>query len=107
MLVYKSDREHRELHSFPTRRSSDLEEQVREGLALRPWEELREQVVLGAAGFARGVKRRVGARWEEHTSELQSRLHRVWRVPLELKTVIAAVEKARGELWEDFRDRHG
>ena len=74
---------------------------------MRPWEELREQVVLGAAGFARGVKRRVGAARGKGAGSREGVLGRWLREPVELKKVIAAVEKARGERWEDFRDRHG
>src|SRR3989449_9456860 len=71
---------------FPTRRSSDLT--VRELPAVR-------RVAGGVrAGAIRGVARRGGARRgpcpqvrrsEEHTSELQSRLHLVCRLLLEKK----------------------
>src|SRR5205809_2540245 len=67
------------LNSFPTRRSSDL----------RRW---RGRVRRNDP--PRGVRRRPpGAGWarpcrsEEHTSELQSRLHLVCRLLLEKKTV--------------------
>src|SRR2546422_7035702 len=43
-------------------------------------------VVVGlACGFALGFNRLIGSRSEEHTSELQSRLHLVCRLLLEKK----------------------
>src|SRR5207302_10897047 len=73
----------RDLHSFPTRRSSDLAENT---LVTKP---------LGTPGFARAKTGMHGAliRWpaaeparsEEHTSELQSRENLVCRLLLEKK----------------------
>src|SRR5947209_16873547 len=65
---------HRALHSFPTRRSSDLLPLPtrRRGTASRP------RVALPAERPAR-------ARSEEHTSELQSRQYLVCRLLLEKK----------------------
>src|SRR5205809_6914356 len=84
--------DHRDLHSFPTRRSSDLEYvgRVVIGMPVPSWQaqlrvrrvvetadrvERRELVLLGEPGM----------RSEEHTSELQSRLHLVCRLLLEKK----------------------
>src|SRR5439155_26457053 len=83
-----------DLHSFPTRRSSDLIElssQRREGLR-----ESMEQIL--AAGLEKGLvldatigesveQAKTFWRWrsEEHTSELQSRGHLVCRLLLEIK----------------------
>src|SRR5947199_6776185 len=76
---------HRDLHSFPTRRSSDL---------------------LSAAGFCRSpaargapMKRGLkhGIRSEEHTSELQSLRHLVCRLLLEKKKA----DKLREHIYED------
>src|SRR5437870_11981924 len=69
----------RHLHSFPTRRSSDLEaaafmEQYLRAHATDPG---------GVVRSTRAVLRR--ARSEEHTSELQSRGHLVCRLLLEKK----------------------
>src|SRR5205809_6088530 len=76
--------DHRVLHSFPTRRSSDLE--------LKTWDDVKLLTVavdrltkwyrpgllcIGDAAHA--------MRSEEHTSELQSRLHLVCRLLLEKK----------------------
>src|SRR5687768_10739736 len=100
---------HRALHSFPTRRSSDLvavgvafqqkEWESGEGLSQRGVVELAvdealialeefeaaDEVVVVVGGFVVGLGE-VGAREdddrsEEHTSELQSRLHLVCRPP--------------------------
>src|SRR5690348_14829087 len=69
---------HRELHSFPTRRSSDLEERAADADAGEgPREPDADRVGrLHAAGARRS---------EEHTSELQSPVHLVCRLLLEKK----------------------
>src|SRR5436305_7087151 len=66
---------HRDLHSFPTRRSSDL-----------------YVAVVVVASLARAFGKRHGGRRhhprsEEHTSELQSRPHLVCRLLLEKKNI--------------------
>src|SRR2546422_7905322 len=58
----------------------------------------RERVILGDMGLAEGVrrsflKRGIEERSEEHTSELQSRLHLVCRLLLEKK------KKTRARRW--------
>src|SRR5215813_5985430 len=71
--------DHRDLHSFPTRRSSDPARQVVErtrGQCLLPGDRLRR------AAQPRAV------RSEEHTSELQSRPHLVCRLLLKKKNHI-------------------
>src|SRR5438876_7596161 len=69
--------DHRDLHSFPTRRSSDLD-----------FVEAVGQLFIDAAQFA-PARRRVRSheliRSEEHTSELQSPVHLVCRLLLEKK----------------------
>src|SRR5205809_7842189 len=72
---------HRDLHSFPTRRSSDLScSPVTETryLPLRENNTERTGVVEWMNDFTT-------SRSEEHTSELQSRLHLVCRLLLEKK----------------------
>src|SRR5439155_24650706 len=83
---------HRDLHSFPTRRSSDLSEMIiwggadnritsrgyRYSPASDTW------TPMNAPGVHRGPRVR-GGRSEEHTSELQSRGHLVCRLLLEKK----------------------
>src|SRR5687768_17920864 len=74
---------HQDLHSFPTRRSSDLAQRVALG-AVRGDEQLRV-APHDDGDLAEGRRRGDGTRSEEHTSELQSRLHLVCRLLLEKK----------------------
>src|SRR5437763_12351613 len=78
-FFFYSSGAHRDLHSFPTRRSSDLKDQ---GLGLLVWSPL-------AGGFLSGKFTRDGGsrqpRSEEHTSELQSPMYLVCRLLLEKK----------------------
>src|SRR5438477_5669727 len=80
---------HRDLHPFPTRRSSDLSDTPRSdsapgGTALlpgcRPRRRLRSRAVCPHAPSPAG-----GERSEEHTSELQSHVNLVCRLLLEKK----------------------
>src|SRR5207302_9198602 len=73
---------HRDLHSFPTRRSSDLSTSSRSGSNPRPIKRARKSGTVGSCSVA--------ARSEEHTSELQSREKLVCRLLLEKK------KRARG-----------
>src|SRR5687767_15301023 len=86
---------HRDLHSFPTRRSSDLVAGRAEHRA-GPGEIGRQRVGLGASTSLRvigripvavGLDRGAGQpeRSEEHTSELQSLAYLVCRLLLEKK----------------------
>src|SRR5207253_9936384 len=94
---------HRPLHSFPTRRSSDLERTFRiSGRFVMA--DTNQPVPVSAFGYglldpsgrllgdyyggtanARGEFQATGLRSEEHTSELQSRGHLVCRLLLEKK----------------------
>src|SRR5439155_20223999 len=84
---------HRDLHSFPTRRSSDLDV-FAAVLALRPGS-FRAAVQLGLANEGLGDQNELhgGSRSEEHTSELQSRGHLVCRLLLEKKKKTVATAK--------------
>src|SRR5947208_13340946 len=73
-FFFHSYRDHRDLHSFPTRRSSDLR---RERHRQRAGEGSRDR--QGTEDHDHGV------RSEEHTSELQSPDHLVCRLLLEKK----------------------
>src|SRR5687768_11819890 len=75
---YSAD--HRHLHSFPTRRSSDLLRPRAPSEARRP-----DRPHPHLVGRDRRGGLDVQARSEEHTSELQSRLHLVCRLLLEKK----------------------
>src|SRR5205814_5314146 len=91
LFFFYSHAAHRDLHSFPTRRSSDLgargrpardaSNRSRRGYVRgppRPWRPL-------CAAGARSAPRLRKARSEEHTSELQSLRHLVCRLLLEKK----------------------
>src|SRR5205814_8584163 len=83
LLLFHHHDPHRTLHSFPTRRSSDLEP----GLAGTVEE---QRVVEGPQERRCGIRRvrnggRSAVRSEEHTSELQSLRHLVCRLLLEKK----------------------
>src|SRR5436309_15888427 len=83
---------HRVLHSFPTRRSSDLEFEARH--VVETGTQLVERSSAIAAAVAAGDLAVVGAtRSEEHTSELQSRENLVCRLLLEKKKLKTAVNK--------------
>src|SRR5687767_15428987 len=82
--------DHRDLHSFPTRRSSDLGV-ITGSRAPRPVENicgarLVEQLTLTVSAPLRIIEVPVGiTRSEEHTSELQSLAYLVCRLLLEKK----------------------
>src|SRR5207302_8072950 len=72
--------DHPDLHSFPTRRSSDLSSLVRSQRAMLP---APTSVADASGGMIVTVV--VADRSEEHTSELQSRENLVCRLLLEKK----------------------
>src|SRR5688572_30854808 len=80
--------DHRDLHSFPTRRSSDLLPAI--VISVGEFLELDEEKLIDAMLVAGGVggviaQRASLARSEEHTSELQSQSNLVCRLLLEKK----------------------
>src|SRR5438876_6016985 len=82
---------HRNLHSFPTRRSSDLLGHHRHGLA-RPVELLDALGRIPAGGDDT-------VRSEEHTSELQSPVHLVCRLLLEKKNNDVVHRETKVQEW--------
>src|SRR5207253_4345500 len=99
-FVFYAARALPDLHSFPTRRSSDLGEFVgapvvaqRRALCLRNFEYTRKSCDAlaqplhkrGRAAFVVALRPRLCRRSDEHTSELQSRGHLVCRLLLEKK----------------------
>jgi REP element-mobilizing transposase RayT len=77
------------------------ERAVREGLADTPWERLIGGVVLGTQAFAERLKSSLNANPREQPG-LRPLIQRIrW------EQIVAAVEQAKGERWEQFRDRHG
>src|SRR5207249_8727848 len=85
---------HRVLHSFPTRRSSDLRRAAAAArerlldLAAARWN-LDRSALEVAGGRVQDPNRS-----EEHTSELQSRFELVCRLLLEKKNIMTTVEHA-------------
>jgi REP element-mobilizing transposase RayT len=77
-----------------------IEEAIRQGLAVSPWEELRDRTVLGGVDFARRLAQRIGLGKGEKTGA--RRLARPT-----VAQIIRVVEAVKGEKWESFRDRHG
>src|SRR5207302_2358856 len=93
-FVFPCYRPHPALHSFPTRRSSDLSISLQISTPLpsakpsaftahRPPSEVTN--LRAADGSSKVPARAVGMRSEEHTSELQSRENLVCRLLLEKK----------------------
>src|SRR5437773_12324083 len=75
--------DHRDLHSFPTRRSSDLLRELTEIADKTVKVELERSSGVGDVRIVGGLLRAV--RSEEHTSELQSHHDLVCRLLLEKK----------------------
>src|SRR5687768_17888732 len=87
ILLFYSVVIHRDLHSFPTRRSSDLNQlRVSSMTSSEPSSCILKSLTLVAIrGSQTTGPPGVCSRSEEHTSELQSRLHLVCRLLLEKK----------------------
>src|SRR6185369_4553149 len=79
-----------------------VERTVREGLEKTPWESLHEQVVLGGAEFLARLRKHVRGDVQE-----QRGARRLLDSRPRLGAVIAAVEKVKGQKWDEFRERHG
>jgi putative transposase len=79
-----------------------VEAELREGRAKRPWDELKEQVVLGSREFLSGLKEALGGDERE-----QRGVRRLLEERPRLTAVIQCVEKLKGMSWEEFRNRHG
>src|SRR5689334_24382410 len=78
--------DHRDLHSFPTRRSSDLESRgVARRVQLRINGHQQLALLLRDAPAVVLDLQNLVVRSEEHTSELQSQFHLVCRLLLEKK----------------------
>jgi len=75
---------------------------VREGSAKSPWEELQDQVVLGGEQFLQTLRAHVTGNARE-----QRGAKRLAQARPKLEEVIANLEKVKGQLWTEIRDRHG
>ena len=77
------------------------ESAVRQGVMERPWDRLIAGLVLGTEAFARTLRRELRAnRREQHQVKALCR-------PVMWEQIIAALEKLKGERWEEFKNRHG
>src|SRR6266513_3355258 len=84
--------DHRDLHSFPTRRSSDRTRHARRIRFKRP-RDANHHVLDGEVA---------GVRSEEHTCELQSRFERGCRLLLEKKKMSSTTAGAAEVMLEEF-----
>ena len=71
-------------------------------MAKSPWEELKEQVVLGSQEFVSGLREHLTGDEREQRGARRLREQRP-----DLARVIRCVEEVKGQKWEEFRDRHG
>jgi len=79
-----------------------VEMAVREGLEKSPWEELREQVVLGSQEFL--TRLRAGKLFNERERRM---IQRLTKARPDFARIVDTVEKIKGEKWTAFRERHG
>jgi hypothetical protein len=78
-----------------------VEAAVREGSVEDPWEQLFGQIVLGSQEFLRSLREH----WQGNDRE-QPALRAIRARPT-FAQVVAAVERLKGERWDQFRSRHG
>src|SRR5205814_8509826 len=83
-FFFHSSGAHRDLHSFPTRRSSDLRMMRRVTSGPNPFDRVASYIPRNPSPVIR-MPYRTPSRSEEHTSELQSLRHLVCRLLLEKK----------------------
>src|SRR5690242_21052740 len=94
-FFFKCYRDHRDLHSFPTRRSSDLTHACAQALQIKPespakicWTSLSVWWQNWQRPSETRIRRTLPVlRSEEHTSELQSHVNLVCRLLLEKKKI--------------------
>jgi hypothetical protein len=79
---------------------SYVEEQIREGVPVSPWEQLVERTVLGAERFVRKLRPRLPSHARDVTGLKALRHRGTWA------EVVAAVESALQQPWKQFRDRY-
>ena len=78
-----------------------VEHAIREGLEASPWERLEAGMVLGGREFLDRVQKSLRGNAREQTA-----LRRLESRP-DFAHAVAAVEKIKGEPWQNFRDRYG
>jgi REP element-mobilizing transposase RayT len=77
------------------------EQAIRQGAVERPWDRLVAGLVLGTEDFARRLRRDLRGNPREQAQ------FRALRRPVSWSRIISVLEKARGEAWAKFKDRHG
>jgi putative transposase len=80
---------------------SYTEQAVREGLPEAPWERLIGNVVLGTRAFAERLRKSLPVNKREQPDVRHLSASVSW------ERIVQAVESAKGESWQEFRDRHG
>jgi putative transposase len=75
---------------------------IREGLRKSPWEEVKEQVVLGGIEFLGELRQHISGDGRE-----QRRAKRLAAERPGLEAVIACVEQVKGKKWDEFKERYG
>jgi hypothetical protein len=78
-----------------------VEGAIREGLESSPWEQLEGRLVLGTRRFMDEVRKQIRGSDREQPQRRALARRPTW------EQVVKSVEKARGEPWARFRDRHG
>jgi putative transposase len=80
------------------------EQPVRQGRVERPWDRLVGGLVLGREAFARQLWRRMaGSSREQAAMSAMRKLS----AGLSWPQIVKALERAKGERWADFSERHG
>ena len=77
------------------------EQALRQGAIERPWDRLIAGLVLGTEEFAQKLRRSIGGNARE-----QRQLKALSR-PVSWPQIVAVLEKARAEKWNEFSRRHG
>jgi len=77
-----------------------LEDYIRQGVEEKPLSKLTAALVIGSAEFKAGIRKRILKRAGDRTDE------RRWRRMLPISEVVKAVSQVKGELWDDFVNRH-
>ena len=74
---------------------------VRQGGVEPPWARVVGGIALGSAAFARGLRAEARGHRQEQKSLRAEPQVATW------PEIVRALERAKGEAWEDFVDRHG
>ncbi len=77
------------------------EEPLRQGVLEPPWQRLVGGLVLGTVGFAEKLRQQAWGNPREQKALRASTRAASW------DQIVAAVEQAKGERWNEFAERHG